>query len=171
MVIDSTLRDVRRAGAGPPSRWVQRTGLTVLLLIVVAGAVGVFGVHSRTTTTRSGGYELSVTYPQTARAGLDVPWRVHVHHDSGFNSAITLAVSTDYWRMFETQGFFPDADSSTNDGRFVYLNFQNPRGTDFVLDYDAYIQPAAQIGKSATVKLIVHGTVVAEATLHTWLVP
>jgi hypothetical protein len=171
MVADSTLRDVRRAADGPPSRPVQRIGLAVLLVIVLAGALGVFGVHSRTTSTRSGGYELSVTYPQTARAGLDVPWRTRVHHAGGFDSAITLAVSTDYWRMFETQGFFPDADSSTNDGHFVYLTFQKPRGTDFVLDYDAYIQPAAQLGKSATVKLIVHGSVVAETTLHTWLVP
>ncbi len=150
---------------------MQRTGVVVLFVLVVAAAFGVFGVHSRTTSTHGGGYGLSVTYPQTARAGLDVPWRAHVHRAGGFDSAITLAVSTDYWRMFETQGFFPDADSATNDGHFVYFTFQKPQGTDFVLDYDAYIQPAAQLGKSATVKLIVHGRVVAETTLHTWLVP
>lgn len=168
---DSTLREVRRAHEGPVPRWGRRAGLTALLVIVVAGALGVFGVHSRTTSARGGGYQLTVTYPQTARAGLDVPWRALVHHPGGFTSSLTLAVSTDYFRMFETQGFFPNADSETNDGKFVYLTFARPDGEDFVLDYDAYIQPSSQLGKSATVQLIVHGRTVATATLHTWLVP
>ena len=73
--------------------------------------------------------------------------------------------------MFETQGFFPDPDSATNDGSFVYLTFTKPRGDDFVLDYDAYIQPAAQVGKSAVVKLLLEDTVVARTDLRTWLVP
>lgn len=138
---------------------------------MLLGAVGVFGVHSRTVDAASNGYTLQVTYPQTARAGLDVAWRAHVHHAGGFPGGLTLAVSTDYFRMFETQGFYPDADSSTNDGRFVYFTFTKPPGDDFLLDYDAYIQPGSQIGKSATVKVIIHGTTVVQASLHTWLVP
>jgi hypothetical protein len=109
--------------------------------------------------------------PRTARAGLDVPFTVRVQHTGGLPSSITLAVSTDYFRMFETQGFYPDADSATNDGRFVNLTFTTPSGDDFVLDFDAYIQPGAQRGKSATVELIVRGSTVATVRLHTWLVP
>ena len=59
---------------------------------------------------------------QVARSGLDVPWRARVHRDGGVNSELTLAVSSDYFRMFETQGFFPDPESATNDGQFVYLH-------------------------------------------------
>jgi hypothetical protein len=169
--VDTTLRDVRMGDEGPPARWGRRVGTVALLVVVVAGALGLFGVRSRTVATTANGYTLSVTYPQVARAGLDVPLRVRIHHAGGFPDMITLAVTSDYFRMFETQGFYPDADSATNDGDFVYLTFTTPEGDDFVIDYDAYIQPASQIGKRATIKLIVAGAVVARTSLHTWLVP
>jgi hypothetical protein len=168
---DSTLADVARGRSSAAATWGHRVGFLLLLAVVVAGAVGVFGVHSRTALTRSNGYTLEVRYPQTARAGLDVPWRVIVHKPGGFAGPITLAVSTAYFRMFETQGFYPNADSSANDGSFVYFTFDHPHGEDFVMDYDAYIQPSAQLGKSATVRLIVGGTVEASTSIRTWLVP
>ena len=143
----------------------------LLFVIVVCGAVGVFGVHSRTVHTASAGYELSVTYPQSARAGLDVPFEVLARHPGGFGGELTLAISRNYFRMFESQGFFPDADSSTADEHFVYLTFTAPPGEVFTLWYDAYIQPAQQLGKSAQVKLMIDDKVVAQTSLRTWLVP
>jgi hypothetical protein len=168
---DSTLRDVPAVRDGPPPQWGRRTGTVVLLLVVVAGACGLFGVRSRTISIRSSGWGLTVTYPRVARAGLDVPWRVTVEHPGGLPSKLTVAVSTDYFRMFETQGFYPDADTVTNDGQYVYFTFDTPRGSTFMVDYDAYIQPASQIGKDATVKVIAAGRTVAATSLHTWLMP
>jgi hypothetical protein len=46
-----------------------------------------------------------------------------------------------------------------------------PSGHDFVLDFDLYIQPSSQIGKKATVELLIHRQVVATTSLHTWLLP
>ena len=170
MAADSTLTDVRAASHGP-SPWPRRIGLAVLLLVVIAGALGVFGVHSRTNEVEANGYSLKVTYPQVARAGLDVPFHVAVHHAGGFDGPITIQISTDYFHLFETQGFFPDATSMANNGRFVSFVFDKPKSDNFRLEYDAYIQPAAQVGKSATVRLVMHGVIVASTSLHTWLVP
>jgi hypothetical protein len=170
-VASSTLADVRRAEEGPLPRWGRWIGRAGLLLVVVAGAFGVFGVHSRTIRAGDSGYAVSVTYPQVARAGLDVPFRVEVQHSGGFASSLVLSISADYFRMFETQGFFPQPDSMNSDGTSIYLTFDHPRGEDFVVDYDAYIQPSAQIGKSADLKVLVGGSVVARTSLHTWLVP
>jgi hypothetical protein len=171
-VPSSMLDDVRPASAGPAPRVASRLGLALLLAVVLLGALGVLGVHTRTASRSSNGYTLSVTYPQVARAGLDVPWRVRVHRDGGVNSEISLAVSSDYFRMFETQGFYPTPDSTTNDGDYVYMQFTKLRpGRDFVLEYDAYIQPASQIGKSGTVRLLVGNREVARTSFHTWLVP
>lgn len=167
----STLRNVPTTDEGPAPRWGRRIGVAVLFVIVVLGGLGLLGVRSRTVETSSYGYTLKVVYPQVARSGLDVPWRVEVQHDGGFGKALTVAVSTDYLRMFETQGWYPSPDHVGNDGQFVYLTFDSPVGDRFVLDYDAYIQPAAQVGKSATVKVIVDHTVVAQADLETWLLP
>jgi hypothetical protein len=165
---DSTLRDVRRdPHAG---RWWRRGGLALLLVIVVIGATGWLGVHSRTTTRHDGGYALRVTYPQVARAGLDTPFRVHVTYPSPPKS-ITIAITSDYFRMFETQGFYPDPDTQKNDGRFVQFQFNGPPAHALELEYDAYVQPAAQLGKSATVQVIVNGAVVVQTKIRTWLVP
>src|SRR4051812_5838348 len=105
---DSTLVDVRRdAHIGA---WGRRGGLTLLLLTFLAGGTGLFGVRARTITHRNGPYTLTVTYPRAARAGLDVPWRVHVSYPHAPKS-ITIAVTSGYFRIFETQGFYPDPDS------------------------------------------------------------
>ncbi|PZS34638.1 MAG: hypothetical protein DLM58_05420 [Pseudonocardiales bacterium] len=168
----SMLDDVRPASAGPPSRTGSRIGIVILAVVVLLGATGALGVHSRTSRHTSNGYTLSVTYAQVARSGLDAPWRVRVHRDGGVNSDITLAVTSDYFRMFETQGFYPTPDSTTNDGDYVYMGFTKLMpGRDFVLDYDAYIQPASQIGKSGIVRLLVKGREMARTSFHTWLVP
>jgi hypothetical protein len=171
VVGDSTLGDVRHGAEPPLPRWGRRFGLTLITVVVAIGVVGGFGVRSRTVSAEGGGYVLRVTYPQLSRAGLDVPWKVHVHHAGGFASDLTLAISADYFRMFETQGFRPDPDSADNDGNFVYLTFTKPSGVDFVLDYDAYIQPASQLGKSAVVKVMLGDTVMVQASLRTWLLP
>ena len=114
---------------------------------------------------------MRITYPQMARAGLDVPWRAQVHHAGGLPKTLTIAVSTDYFRMFETQGFYPDAQSIDQRRHVRLLHLHHPPGDDFLVDYDAYIQPSSQIGKSATVELIVAKQVVVSTTLHTWLMP
>lgn len=169
---DSLLADVRPVSSGPPGRRWRWVGISVLLVVVVLGAVGVFGVHSRTTSRTANGYTLTVTYPQSARAGLDVPLRVDVHHPGGISDDPTLAISTDYFRMFETQGTYPDPSDATNDGLFVYLTFTKPPGgEDFLVDFDVYIQPGSQLGKSATVKLMIQGHEVARTAIRTWLVP
>jgi hypothetical protein len=172
-VPESTLADVRGAAEGPLNPWPHRIGLLVLFVVVVLGATGLLGVRSGTTSAHDNGYTLSVVYPHVSRAGLDSPFRIRVHADNGtIPGDITLGISEPWFRLFETQGFFPDADSSTNDGQFVYLTFSQPGpGHDFLLEYDAYIQPAAQLGKSATIVLQIDGHEVARTSLKTWLAP
>jgi hypothetical protein len=165
------LRNVPDTAEGPAPQWGRRIGVAVLFVIVVLGGLGLFGVRSRTVETSSSGYTLRVVYPQVARSGLDVPVRVEVQHAGGFGKALTVAITSDYLRMFETQGWYPTPDHVGSDGQFEYMTFDNPVGDTFVLDYDAYIQPSAQIGKSATVEVIAGHVVVAHADLKTWLLP
>lgn len=164
-----TLEGVSRR---PPARWGRRLGAIILLIVVVAGATGFLGARSRTVTATGGGYRMQVVYPKIARAGLDVPFRVRVHRDGGLPSNIVLAISPEYFRMFETQGFYPDASSVTNDGQFVYFTFSTKANSDnFLWDADIYIQPASQIGRHGTVALVIDRQVVAKTTIHTWLLP
>ena len=126
-------------------------------------------------SSSSSGYTLSVTYATVARAGLDVPFRIEVTADDGFDAGspdITLAINAEYFRIFETQGFFPEPSGSVSTGDAVELTFDPPpSGPTFVVDYDAYIQPASQIGSDGRVELILDDTPITAVQFHTRLLP
>lgn len=134
--------------------WVRRAGLCVLLAFVLAGVTGLLGVRTGTSTASGNGYDLSVTYASVARAGLDVPWQVTVSHPGGFGKEVVLAVTGDYFDIYETQGFTPDPSSGVRDADTLYLTFDAPDGDVLRVSYDAYIQPSAQVGREATVSVV-----------------
>jgi len=175
-VPESTITGLESHAAGRIALRLRRGFLLLLLLLVVAGVTGALGVLTTTSSATTGDWTLSLSYPRVARAGLDTTWEVRVTHPGGFSKPITLAVSRDYFDIFETQGFHPDASSSTQDGRTLYLTFDPPPSGDvFVVDFDAYIQPSSQVGRGATVAVVDHtaaGPVpLVSLDYHTWLVP
>jgi hypothetical protein len=167
---ESTLADLDEESP-TGSLWGRRAALSAIALLVVAALVGVLGVHTSTAAAENGDWKISVDYPYVARPGLDVKWRVRVQHPGGFGKTLTLAVSSDWWEIFETQGFFPEPDGVQRDGSTTYLDFDDPPGDTFVLDYDAYVQPAAQIGRTARAGVIVDGSEVVGVDWTTRLVP
>jgi len=170
----STLSDVAPAGAARRGRPWRMAAVGVLCVVVVLGAVGAFGVRSRDASATAGGYQLSLTYPSVARAGLDVPWRVTVRRPGGFGGqkSITLAVTADYFDIFETQGFHPEPSDETRDAHRLYLTFALPRsGEVFVADFDTYVQPSAQIGRRARIAVVDGPAERVGLNFRTWLVP
>jgi hypothetical protein len=168
---DSTLRDVRPVQWGPRSTRVRTALVAVLALVVAAGATGLLGVHSGSTTASADGWTVSVTSARIARAGLDVPWKVEVHRDGGFAGPLTLAVTADYFDIFESQGLDPEPAAETSDGERLYWTFDPPPGEDFAVDFDAYIQPSSQLGASGEVAVLEAGVPVVTVPFRTWLVP
>ena len=63
---------------------------------------------SATSEGAADGWTLSLEHAAVARAGLDVPFTATVTHDGGFEKTITLAVTGDYFDIYETQGFNPE---------------------------------------------------------------
>jgi hypothetical protein len=170
---DSTLRDVRREH---PARVLRprHVVVTLLALLVVAGAAGAFGVRSATASAASGAYRLEVTYPRIARSGLDIPWHVRLVRAGGFDPKlpITLAVTADYFDIFEAQAFYPEPDTQTRDDRMLYLEFTAPPAGDvFELDFDTYVQPSSQVGRDAELWVLDGGRRTVGVTYSTWLVP
>lgn len=168
----STLDRVHPPQVRSRGLWGRRVGAFVLFLFVAAGASGVLGVRSTTRSTTEGPVTVSVTYAATARSGLDVPWQVVVERAGGFDAEITLAVTGDYFDIYETQGFSPEPTEEQRDGAQRFLTFAAPDGDTFVLDFDAYIQPASQIGRTGTVAFVeADGTQVATTEFTTRIVP
>jgi hypothetical protein len=143
-----------------------------LVVFVLVGLSGYLGVHTTTAEADQGGVHLSLEYASIARSGLDVPWQVTVTEDDGFADTVTLAVTGDYFDIFETQGFHPDPSSSVRNQDTLYLTFDSPGGNTFVVSYDAYIQPASQQGRRGTVAVVdADGTSVAAVDFRTRLLP
>jgi hypothetical protein len=142
-----------------------------MLVVVLVAATGLLGVHSSTAQDTGGEYQLSVTYPHVARAGLDIPWELLLTHPGGFSGKITVALTADYFDIFEFQGMHPQPSDETSTGKFVYLTFEPPPGDVFRVALDTYVQPSSQIGRDAETAVIIGGSKVASVHYKTWLVP
>ena len=170
-VDDSTLADIQDPAIERPSRLGRRIALGVIALIVLVGATGFLGVHTSTTEASANGYTLTVVYPKVARAGLDVPWRATIRHPGGFSSDITLAISSHYFDIFETQGFHPNPSEESATPDFYYLTFSKPPGDTLEVSYDAYIQPGSQLGRRADTAVLIDNVEMVRVDYRTWLVP
>ncbi len=169
--VRSRLGDEIDEGSHPVALWLRRGMLTVMAVAVALGLLSLLGVRTSTVSAHEDGYAVSLHYPSVARAGLDVPWRVTVTHPGGFGKELTLAVTGDYFDIFETQGFHPEPAEETRDRDTLYLTFTAPPGDTFVVDFDAYIQPASQRGRSATLSVVDGGTRRATVVFDTRLLP
>lgn len=168
---DSTWTDLRSVDENVRGHTIRRITIGVLVLLVLLGALGVFGMRTGSVHAAGGGYNLTVKYAVISRAGLDTPWQVTVRHPGGFTGPITLATTAAYFEMFETQGLDPAPDAETATGHYRYLTFSPPPGDTFTLTYDAYIQPSSQLGHRAETALLIDGTQVARVAYRTRLVP
>ena len=169
---DSTVADVADARRNWRGLMGRRIALVFMTLVVAVGATGWLGVHAETARSTTNGYQLTVTYPRVARAGLDIPWNLRLTHPGGFQHNITVAISADYYDIFEFQGMHPEPSDETADGRFVYLTFSPPKQGDvFTTALDTYVQPASKIGRHAETEVLIHNVVVAHVSYRTWLVP
>ena len=166
----STLTDLR-TGVSPAARWATRITIGLLVALLCAAGAGWLGVHTSQASASAHGYKLTVTYAGVARAGLDVPMRVEVDSDRPWGEHITLSISREYFTIFETQGFHPEPADETRNAHTLYLTFTAPPGDTFVVDFDAYIQPASQQGRSATLAVMDGGTPAAAVDFDTRLMP
>lgn len=167
----STIDGLETPEQGRRSLLGRRFVLVALAGFVAAGLVGAIGGWTRTSSASRDGWSVAVEHAATARAGLDVPWRVTVRHVGGFDRDITLAVTGDYFDIYETQGFLPSPSSETRDGDTLYLTFTPPPGDTFVLAYDAYVQPSSQLGRRGTVRVVQAGQEVVGTDFRTVLFP
>lgn len=169
-----TLHDVSGYSSSRRAVLGRRGLLLAMAAFVGAGATGWLGLHTRSAQASGGGYSLRLEYPRVARAGLDVTWRVTVRRDRPFDAAVpvVLAVTGTFFDIFEAQGFYPEPDGESRDGRWRYLEFSTAEGADtLVVDFDTYVQPSAQLGRRAEVRLLVDDVEHASIPWTTTLLP
>lgn len=170
-VPESTCDDVGRVARGPWGAALRTGGAVLLLLVILAGVVGLLGVRSAVAEASGGGYDLRLEYPRIARGGLDVPWSLTVERPGGFDGRIVLAMDASYFDVLEMRGRLPEPASETvGDGR-VLFTFEPPPGDEFVFSLDVRIRAGEQWGESGFVSLVEDGTDVVTIEFDTWVVP
>jgi hypothetical protein len=145
----------RTVGQVRRSRDVRRVMLALLVVFVLLGAAGVFGTRTAERTASGGGFEVSVTYPAVSRPGHAVRYEVEVRRAGGFGGQpLRMRLSSDYFDLFDENGFSPDPEASTSDGEYDYVEFLPPLGEVFGISVDTRVEPAVQRGRSGEVSVL-----------------
>jgi hypothetical protein len=170
-VPDSTIEGVASESRARAAAWVRRGFLLLLLLVLVAALLGYLGVKKAKVSGSGHGYHLDLTYARIARAGLDVPWELTITHPGGFDGPVVVETTGAYFDIFESQGSSPEPTSETSDGDWDRMTFAKPVGDTLTIDLDIYVQPASQVGRSGTARVLDHGRPAASVDFKTWLLP
>ncbi len=151
---------------------VRRIGATLLVLFVLAGAMGLFGTKTGTTEAEAGGYRVEVTYPQISRPGHAVRFKVVIRHQGGFQDPIRVRMSSQYFDLLDENAFDPDPDSQTTDATYSYLEYKAPKGDVFVISSDTRVEPDRQRGESGDVSVLdAQGVPIVTARFRTRIFP
>jgi hypothetical protein len=155
-----------------PGLWTRRAFIALLCVIVLAGLLGLFGVHSRTVSAKGSGATLDVHYASIARAGLSTPFDITVRQPGGFDGPVVLAVSRNYLELFDINSVNPQPDSETGNTANVVWHYDKPSGSTLVVSVDLSVQAGRHRGTSGHVVLErKSGQPIAKATFRTTLAP
>jgi hypothetical protein len=136
------------------ARLGRRIGITILVVFVGMGAVGLLGVRSDSVSASGDGITLEVQYPKVARPGLESPWAFRVSQEGGFgDSPVTIATSLAWLSMFDENGRNPTPSAEYVDGDMVVWEFDPPPGETFTFEFDARLGPSVQQGMTAVTEL------------------
>jgi hypothetical protein len=127
------------------ARAVRRAFVVVLGVFLLLGALGFYGVRTRTAAAAGGGYELSVGYASVSRPGLATPWSFEVHRPGGFPDGLTVAVTSKYFDAFDENGLGPAPVDETVDGDLTIWRFGPMRSETLSVSFDARIEPGVQL--------------------------
>ncbi|HUR23085.1 MAG TPA: hypothetical protein VMZ73_04365 [Acidimicrobiales bacterium] len=127
------------------ARTGRRLFAVALGLFLLLGALGFYGVRSRTATAAGGGYELSVRYGSVSRPGLATPWSFEVRKAGGFPDGLTVTVTSSYFDAFDENGLGPAPVEETVDGDLTVWRFGPTRSETLSVSFDARIEPGVQL--------------------------
>ncbi|HET7682145.1 MAG TPA: hypothetical protein VFK34_00590 [Marmoricola sp.] len=168
----STTDHLSAEKAGKVAWTVKGAGLGVLVLVVLAAAVGLLGPTQGQLRDSSGDYTLQVDYPRITRAGQPAPLRIRVHQEGGFDGPITLALSREMFDDMDFQNWYPNPSAETARARTLIYEFDPPDGEDFEVRLDARTAPGQFGGVvDSFVVLLVADQPAAEVHFKIWRMP
>ncbi len=160
-------RGARRA------RNLRRIGLVVMVGLVVASLLGVFGPSQQATTSAADGWELTLTAPSRTRGGLPAPVTIAVHRAGGFTmKTITIRLNRALFDVADFQTWYPNPSKETGDPQWVEYEFDSPDDDTLLIRLDSRIQPnQVPAVRPVTVWLRTDGAPPLSATVDALVLP
>ena len=156
---------LRRARLG------RRIALGIVAVFVLCGAVGLFGIRTRTTTATGGGYSLTLSYPFTDRSDQPIHWVLLVRHPGGFSGPVDVGVTQSYLDLLDMNDIEPQPADARTEGSFTVWTFSPPQGSVLRISIDAQIALNAHFGAGATVAVFEGRSPVVQIPYRTWVAP
>jgi hypothetical protein len=168
----TTLEEPRDEVAVRRGRNFRRAGMSAILVLVLAGLAGLFGIRSVTDSSSGAGYRLEVKHAQVTRAGIAVPLHLRVEHRGGFSEPITIAMSAALPERFDFQNWYPNPSKETASPDFVYYEFDPPPGDVLQVSLDARTSPD-QNGSAGRyqVRVLDGSTTLTTVGFRMWVAP
>lgn len=153
------------------ARLIRRLFLTLLAAFVLCGMLGLFGVRRATSTAANGEWTIKAAYPSVTRAGLAVPMEFEVTKQGGFDDTVVMRMTSDYFDLYDQNGFDPQPSRQWSDDEFIYWEFDAPPdGEAMTISVDTRTGSSVQLTKkTAEVSVLVDGSPVVTADLKTWV--
>ena len=168
----STTSDIPTTPRGAFERWATWTGLLLLALIVLAGAVGLLGPKTGEKSASSRAFDLRVEYPAITRAGEPAPLNVRVESAGGFSGPIQLSFCEDLFDDLDFQSWYPTPSAETGDTSELMYEFDPPEGQVFEVSLDARAAPG-QFGEveDCTVTVFEDDVEMVSVSFNSWRMP
>ncbi|WP_110182058.1 hypothetical protein [Nocardioides solisilvae] len=172
MTQDSTLEGLTDR---PSGRRSHRLAVTGLVLLVLAGVLGLLGPRTGQVEDTTGPWDLRVTYPSVTRAGVPTPLHLTVTREAGFEGveAVRVALCDDWFDHVDFQSWYPTPAAETGlPGRLVYDFDPPPTGRTLEVSLDAHEQPGGLAGRrTCEVEVLLDDVVAASVSFSTWRLP
>jgi hypothetical protein len=145
-----------------------------ILALVIATAIGIFGVRTASRIESAGSFQIEVAYAAVTRPGLATPFDVTVQTTDGsaLPSQIAVRVDSGYLAMFDENGLDPTPSSSYQTTRWTWWTFDNPDAREeFTLSFDARLEPGVQWGRTGSVTVLDGDDDLVSVAFRTWVIP
>ena len=154
-------------------RWLRRAGVGLLLLIVLAAGLDLFGPRTGELTRKGGDYTLRVVYPQIARAGEPAPLHVSITTSSQFDDTIQVRFCDSYFDHLDFQSWYPNPSAETTVPGWVIYEFDAPpTGSTLDISLDARVAPGQFGGRdTCAIEAMLDDAPVVSAAFTTWRAP
>lgn len=149
--------ELRAHRPGPP--WAQRIAIAGLVVFLLAGVLGAFGLTSQEVTDEVRGLRLEVVVPHTTRAGLPlrVEWRL-TSTDGPLPQEVQLRSRAAWFDLTDLHGLWPAPEEEWQDGDWVIWTFRPPAGSrELLLGLDARVQVDVQGREAGATEVVADG--------------